>query len=250
MRAFITVVALSLAIAVNRPRSVPRPACGPTADRLIDDYLGAIGGYAAVEHIRTRRLRGTYDEGALHATTDIAWARPATRRVNVHAPGFEYAEGFDGSTWEYNFATRILKRDSGAAADAGRRGAEFDESFIDARAKGHHVELVGLDTLDRRETCALRVTLADGWEKEYYFDPRTYLIVAVRKAMPVHATGPAVISLSYYSDWRRVSGLLTPHTFIERERGSGRTMNVLHWELIELNPVLPPGELEVPSVTH
>jgi len=57
-------------------------------------------------------------------------------------------------------------------------------------------------------------------------------------------------SLSYYSDWRRFSGVLTLHTFIERERGSGRTMNTLHWELIELNPVLIPGELEVPSVTH
>ncbi|HYL56975.1 MAG TPA: hypothetical protein VEU73_15495 [Gemmatimonadales bacterium] len=250
MRAFITVVALSLAVAVNRPRGLPQPACGTTAQRLIDDYLAAIGGYAAVEHIHTRRMRGAYDEGPLHATTDIAWARPATRRVNVHAPGFEYAEGFDGSTWEYNFATHVLTRDSGAAADAGRRGAEFDESFIDARAKGHHVELVGLDTLDQRETCALRVTLADGWEKEYYFDPRTYLIVAVRKAMPVHATGPAVISLSYYSDWRRVSGVLTPHTFIERERGSGRTMNILHWDLIELNPVLTPTALAVPSVTH
>jgi len=250
MRAFIVVMALSLAIAVNRPRGVPQAACGTTADRLIDDYLAAIGGYAAVEHIRTRRMRGTYDEGALHATTDIAWARPATRRVNVHAPGFEYAEGFDGSTWEYNFATGVLKRDSGAAAAAGRRGAEFDESFIDYRAKGHHVELIGVDSLDRHQTCALRVTLADGWVKQYYFDPRAHLIVAVRKAMPVHATGPAVISLSYYSDWRRVSGILTPHTFIERERESGRTMNILHWDLIELNPELTPMELEVPSVTH
>src|SRR5690349_24086091 len=250
MRAFIVVVAAALAIAVNRPRGVPHPACATPADRLIDDSRAAIGGYAAAEHIRTRRMRGTYDEGTLHATTDIAWARPATRRVNVHAPGFEYAEGFDGSTWEYNFATRALKRDSGAAADAGRRGAEFDESFIDARAKGHHVELVVLDTRDQRETCALRVTLADGWEKEYYFDPRTYLFVAVRKAMPVHAPGAEVTSLSYYSDWRRVSGVLTPHTFIERERGSGRTMNILHWDLIELNPELTPMELEVPFVTH
>jgi hypothetical protein len=39
---------------------------------------------------------GRYDEGNMHATTDIAWERPGVRRVNVHAPGFEYSEGFDG----------------------------------------------------------------------------------------------------------------------------------------------------------
>lgn len=217
-----------------------------TADSVINAYLAAVGGRSAVLAVRTRRLRGTYDEGQLHAATDIVWARPATRRVNVHAPGFEYSEGFDGSTWEYNFKTGQLKRDSGAAADAGRRGAEFDESFIDYRVKGHRVALVGLDTLNGRAAYQLRVTLADGWVKEYYFDPTTQLIVALRKSMPVHATGAAVASLSYYGDWRKVGAVLMAHSFVEREVATSRTMNTLHWDVIELNVTLEPSELAPP----
>lgn len=59
------------------------------------------------------------------ARTDIAWQRPDTRRVNIHAPGFEYSEGYDGRTLEYNFQTLRLVVDTGAAADASRRGASL-----------------------------------------------------------------------------------------------------------------------------
>src|SRR5207249_379425 len=138
-----------------------------TADHVIGMYYAAIGGYDALKAVQSRRMRGTYAEGALRATTDVAWVRPAIRRVNVHAPGFEYSEGFDGATWEYNFQSRAFQRDSGTAADAGRRGAEFDESFVDYRAKGYRVILVGVDSLLGSETLHLRVTLDAGWVKEY-----------------------------------------------------------------------------------
>jgi len=209
--------------------------------------LRAVGGREAVASVHSRRLRGTYNEGSLHATTDMAWQRPALRRVNVHAPGFDYAEGFDGSTWEMDLSKGVLVRDTGAAADAGRRGAEFDESFIDYRAKGHTVAFDGLDTLEQRPVYRVRVTLADGWEKTYYFDMQTHLIVALRKAMPVHATGPKVTSLTYYDDWARDGPLLQAHTFVEREAASGRVMNTLHWDRIEINPSLEPSELRPPD---
>ncbi len=91
------------------------------------------------------------------------------------------------------------------------------------------------------------VTLADGWEKEYFFDTKTHLIVALRKSMPVHATGAAVVSLSYYGDWRRDGAVLEPHAFVEREVKTGRTMNALHWDAIELNAELSPSELQAPA---
>jgi hypothetical protein len=223
------------------------PAQTQSADYVIGMYYVAVGGYDAIKAVRSRRMRGTYAEGTLRATTDIAWARPAARRVNVHAPGFEYSEGFDGSTWEYNFQSKVFQRDSGAAADAGRRGAEFDESFVDYRAKGYRVTVVGTDSLMAHETFHLRVALEDGWTKEYYFDTRTHLIVALRKAMPIHASGPAVMSLSYYEDWRQNGALLEPHTFVEREAMTGRLMTRLHWDVIESNPTLGEEELQPPS---
>jgi hypothetical protein len=189
---------------------------------------------------------GRYDEGNMHATTDIVWERPGIRRVNVHASGFEYSEGFDGRmVWEYNHLTKRAVVDTGAAEAAARRGAEFDESFVDYGAKGSTVLLMGTDSvnvgtgsLTGKRAYRLTVTLSDGWAKDYYFDPVTHLILALRKAMPIHATGPAVESITEYSDWRQESGLLQPYKFVERVVRTGQVLNSLQWDRITSNAVI------------
>jgi hypothetical protein len=219
----------------------------PTANDIIAHYYRAIGGRDRLEQISTRHMWGTYSEGSLHANTDIAWKRPSLRRVNVHAPGFDYSEGFDGQTWEFNFQKQQLVIDTGAAADAGRRGAEFDESFVDYARKGHSVDLVGAESFENRSAHRIRVTLADGWQKEYVFDDSTGLILALRKAMPLHATGPAITSTTSYEDWRAEGGVLQPHRFAEHEAQSGRLLNTLQWDSILTNVHLSAGDIGRPS---
>jgi len=224
----------------------PSPGAA-TVDEIIAHYYRAIGGHDRLEQVVTRHMWGAYSEGTLEAKTDIVWKRPALRRVNVHAPGFDYSEGFDGKTWEYNFQKHQLVVDTGAAADAGRRGAEFDESFVDYAAKGHTVQLVGAESFGSRPAHRVRVTLADGWQKEYVFDDSTGLILALRKAMPLHATGPAITSITGYEDWRPEGGVLQPHRFAEHDVLSGKLMNTLQWDSIRTNVRLTSGELGRPA---
>ena len=224
----------------------PSPGAA-TVDEIIAHYYRAIGGHDRLEQVVTRHMLGAYSEGTLEAKTDIVWKRPALRRVNVHAPGFDYSEGFDGKTWEYNFQKHQLVVDTGAAADAGRRGAEFDESFVDYATKGHTVQLVGAESFGSRPAHRVRVTLADGWQKEYVFDDSTGLILALRKAMPLHATGPAITSITGYEDWRPEGGVLQPHRFAEHDVLSGKLMNTLQWDSIRTNVRLSSGELGRPA---
>lgn len=221
-------------------------ASAAAPDAIFTRYYNAVGGRDRLERIQSRRMWGVYSEGTLTANTDIAWKRPAVRRVNVHAPGFEYSEGFDGRTWEYNLQTQRLVVDTGAAADAGRRGAEFDESFVDYSRKGHQVSVLGAETFDGRPAHRVRVVLEDGWAKEYVFDDSTGLILALRKAMPLHATGAPVTSVTSYEDWRREGGILQPHRFIEREVQSGKLMNSLKWDSIRVDVDLSTRELGRP----
>jgi hypothetical protein len=229
------------------PREPVASSKAESADDIIARYYRAIGGHDRLAGITTRHMWGTYSEGSLTASTDIVWKRPMIRRVNVHAPGFDYAEGFDGKTWEYNFQKQQLVIDTGAAADAGRRGAEFDESFVDYPAKGHTVQLLGAESFAGRPAHRIRVTLADDWQKEYVFDDGTGLIVALRKAMPIHATGPAVTSVTAYEDWRKEGGLLQPHRFTERDVQSDRLLNTLQWDSIRTNVSLSARELGRPA---
>jgi hypothetical protein len=220
---------------------------GATADEIIEHYYSAIGGHDRLEQITTRHMWGSYSEGTLNAKTDIVWKRPALRRVNVHAPGFDYSEGFDGKTWEYNFQSKHAVVDTGAAADAGRRGAEFDESFVDYARKGHTVQVVGAESFGDRPAHRMRVTLADGWQKEYVFDDSTGLILALRKAMPLHATGPAITSITAYESWSEEGGVLQPHRFAEHDVLGGRLMNTLQWDSIRTNVSLSASDLGRPG---
>ena len=217
-----------------------------TPDAIFARYYRAVGGRDRLEQVKTRRMWGVYSEGTLTANTDMAWKRPSSRRVNVHAPGFEYSEGFDGRTWEYSFQTKRLVIDTGVAADAGRRGAEFDESFVDYAGKGHQVSVLGAESFDGRAAHRVRVVLQDGWAKEYVFDDSTGLILALRKAMPLHATGAPITSVTTYDDWRNEGGILQPHRFVEREVASGKLMNSLKWDSIVVNVGVTARELERP----
>jgi hypothetical protein len=230
----------------GQPRSAA-PLARSAADSVFEKYYRAIGGLDRLLGVSSRQMHGTYTEGTLLARTDIAWQRPDVRRVNVHAPGFEYSEGYDGRTWEFNFQSGQLVVDTGFAADAGRRGAEFDESFVSYDRKGHQVAVLGLEEFAGRQARRIRVTLSDGWVKEYLFDLQSGLIVALRKAMPIHAKGPVVESLTSYEDWRPTLGLLQPHRFIEREAGTGRLLNTLQWDGRVRRPPRLPGPMQGPT---
>jgi hypothetical protein len=243
-----TFCALIFAAACSHPRTSAEELNAPasTPDAIFAHYFRAIGGRDRLARIESRHMWGVYSEGTLSAHTDMVWKRPAWRRVNVHAPGFDYSEGFDGRTWEYSFQRQELKLDTGVAADAGRRGAEFDESFVDYVKKGHMVSVVGAETFEDRPAHRVRVELEDGWEKHYIFDDSTGLILALRKAMPIHATGAPVTSVTTYEDWRAEGGVLTPHRFVERELSSGRLLNSLQWDSIRTNVDLGARELGRP----
>ena len=228
------------------PGAVEPHASAPSPDAIFAHYFRAIGGRERLARVDSRHMWGVYSEGTLVAHTDMVWKRPAWRRVNVHAPGFDYSEGFDGRTWEYSFQNQQLKLDTGVAADAGRRGAEFDESFVDYARKGHQASMIGAETFEDRQAHRVRVTLADGWEKQYLFDDSTGLILALRKAMPIHATGAPVTSVTTYEDWRAEGGVLTPHRFVERELSSGRLLNSLQWDSIRTNVDVGARELGRP----
>lgn len=207
-----------------------------TVDTIIARYLTAIGGYRKLKAVRSLRLSGTYHEGDLIANTTIEWKRPASRFVMVGDPGAAYLEGYNGTSWEYSEAQKELKLTAGTPSESvARRGAEFDESIVDGKIKGNTIKLVGRERILGKDTFRLDVILADGWSKSYYIDSETYLIAAVRKAMPLHAVGPDIESLTSYEDYRRVSGVLYPHSFVEKKIATGETMNTLKWNKIEAN---------------
>jgi hypothetical protein len=218
------------------------------ADKLINEHIRARGGYKKIKAIKSLRMAGTYQEGKNTFNTYIEWKRPYFRVVVVGVPDEVYREGFNGTSWEYEKPSGKLKitPSSSEAGKTARRGSEFDESIIDYRQKGHHIEYIGKEKINEKDAYHLRVTLRDGWVKDYYLDANTYLILALRKAMPLHVTGPMIESLTMYSDYRPVDGVLYPHSFVERNTATGQIMNTLEWKTIEANVAIDDAQFSPP----
>ena len=106
--------------------------------------------------------------------------------------------------------------------------------------------LLGRERPRDLEVFRVRATRADGWVLEYYFDCHSHRLVALRKAMPLRAKGSDVESLTFYSDWRFVSGLLVSFSGQEQDVRTGAIMSTLRGEVIEHNVPLRRDQLFPP----
>ena len=218
------------------------------SDTIIAKYYRAVGGRDKLLAIKSRRLSGSYKQGSVDARTMILWRRPGVRRIEMQAPGINHAEGYDGSTWEHDYLTGKTVRDTGVASVAGRQGAEFDESFVQYAVKHNQVRSMGEGTLDGNPSYGMRVTLADGSKKDYFFDGKTGLIIAVRKIM-VLPGGRKVPTLTSYESWSDVGGVMMPHKFVERNTVNGGVISTTMWDTIEVNVATTAGDFKPPVAT-
>jgi hypothetical protein len=222
----------------------------PSVDQLLGAYYDAIGGYDRLKAVRVRRMEGVYREEKMIAPTEIIHERPNRRRVTVHGGAWDHYEGFDGAAWEFHRDSGKvghLTRVKGEAELAILRGVEFDESFVDYAARGFQARLIGRESVQGLDIYRVRITRTDEWVLDYLFDVHSHLLVGLQKAMPLHAQGAPITSLTMYQDWRFVSGLLVPFSGVEINLASGDTMSSLQWTAIAFNGPVDPAELMPPT---
>lgn len=69
----------------------------------------------------------------------------------------------------------------------------------------------------------------------------------MRKAMPLHAKGADIESLSYFSDYRKAGHVLRPFLIDERNTKTGKLMNTVRWNTIDSNAPVQTGAFVPPS---
>lgn len=240
MKYFIILTALLMTACTNNMQ---------TADQVINQYLEARGGYESIKNIQSKIYTGHYIEPGYNLLLEaqIHQKRPYYRLVGDPETGF--AEGFDGSSWEY-FSDRGVIRSEGEAEAATRRGSEFDESLIDYKEKGHDVEFKGIRNLNGEEVYELELIYNDGWVKTYFIDTSSNLITAMRKAMPLHARGDDIDYLVTITDYRKVGEVLFPFTHIEREYHTNKMISTTMWDTLILNKEIPDSLFSPPLFSN
>lgn len=209
-----------------------RPAHGqaagstPTADQILERYVQAIGGKAALEKVTTRVMKGTLeltpsgDTGSIvPGTVEIDGKAPNKRVVTSNVPGSGAdARGYNGASGWYVDPDEGPKDLTGSDLDAIKLDAEF---YRELKLKDLYPKMAvaGKATIGNSEAYVVDATLADGSLEKFYFDAQTGLLVRDDSPVVIPDEGKTT-QVSLLEDYRDVDGVKLPFT-IRRMRPDG-----------------------------
>jgi tetratricopeptide (TPR) repeat protein len=101
------------------------PVDMPTADELIDNYIRALGGAAAIDRIASREEQGTATQGGKVVPIEIVDQDPDKQAVVEHLPKGDGVSVFDGREGWSSMPGRNVRAMHGADLDAARMNADL-----------------------------------------------------------------------------------------------------------------------------
>lgn len=224
-----------------------------SAEEIIQNYIKARGGMEKILAIRTLIVRGEGSEGEkpMRPGRVMTRARPYYLLVGdpLKKAQASFAEGNDGSHWEFYRDPGLLLRPTGAPANAIRHTAYFDDALVmSAREPGWKVKLMGKETVANQETYRIHVVYPDGFENDFFVDSQKWLVVANRTAAQIHAFGDAVKTETRWLEWREVNGVLFPAMLQGVEIATNKILDRGRWTSYEVNIELPPDTFSPPTI--
>ena len=168
-------------------------AVAQSADEIVEKYLTAVGGRAAIGKITSRSMTGTITVstpgGDLSGTIELLNQQPNKSRslVKIDASAFNLGEividqRFDGTTG-YILDSFQGNRDVTGDQLASMKNSLFPNPFLNYKEQGITIELVGKEKVGDRDAYVLTVKSVSGPPSRQYVDAQSYLpIKAVVKA--------------------------------------------------------------------
>ncbi|MGH9495058.1 MAG: c-type cytochrome [Candidatus Sulfotelmatobacter sp.] len=196
---------------------------GPTADQLLDKYIHAAGGSAAIEKISSRVMKGSIDVGGKSLPIDIYAKDPEKRISFTHLPEGDSVTAFNGQEGWMRTPGRPLREMHGADLDGAAIDAnlhlptQLKRMITDAKVRGaekvgdHEANVV----VGKREGKPPLIL---------YFDQQTGLLVRlVRYGDTALGLLPTQID---YADYREANGVQVPYRWTLARPGGRFTIQI------------------------
>jgi outer membrane lipoprotein-sorting protein len=219
MKRTLTIILLSLLVAVTvyaqagqqKSATDAKPAAKlPTVDQVLDKYVQAIGGKAAVEKATTRVSKGSFEIPAYGATgTAEIYAKAPNKSASViNVAGYGVVQDvFDGKTgWSLDPQSGLREK-AGAELASTKLDSELHKS-IKLKQLYPKIVVKGTDKVGDKDVYVLEATPAEGSTETWYFDTQTGLILRedTERESP---QGKRAIQV-FYEDYREVDGVKMP----------------------------------------
>jgi hypothetical protein len=191
----------------------------PTAREVVDRFVKASGGEAALQAIKSMRVKGTFSivGQSLGGDLEMMSARPNKLLMRVSVPAIgTIEEGFDGKIgWSINPL-------EGPSLVTDRQLSErADEAWFDAELhKDDYVKemsVVGRESLDKRDVYRVKVVTVRGNEQFELYDVDNGLQVAVEASRDTPlGIIPSVVLMKEY---QKFGAVLMPTKVVQRVLG-------------------------------
>jgi len=197
-----------------------RVVAAQTADDVIEKYLAAIGGRAALEKITSRSTTGTITvslpPGPVSGTIEILNQQPNKVRsvmkldlTSLGAGQLIREQRFDGTTGYVLDSMQGNREITGNQLD-NLKNAVFPTPLLTYKERGATAELAGKEKVNGRDAYVVVVKPKTGPLVRHFFDAETYLPARIVVKLDVPEAGGELEQTSDLSDYRVVDGIKIP----------------------------------------
>jgi outer membrane lipoprotein-sorting protein len=186
------------------------------ADKIIDQYLKAIGGKKVVSRVQTVSFDGTVGSAtdANSGTYTLKIKEPNRYYSELRLQGKTFIQAYNGkSAWHQGQDGEISTLLGQEALQLEAAGQYYNTRLQSLAKKKVGAAFKGTTQVHGKDALKVELTYPTGIHWEVFFDPQTHLIVQERSIL---ADVPQEID---YADYRPVSGLKVPYA-IELHHGS------------------------------
>jgi hypothetical protein len=206
-----------------KPETKPAASL-PSVEQVLDKYVQALGGKAAIEKLTNRVAKGTFEIPAFGAAGTVeSYAKaPNKQAVVIDIPGFgTIKQGFDGTVaWAVDPQSGMREQSGGELAST-KRQAIF---YRDLKLKEIYPKITvkGKEKVGEKDTYVLEATPADGSPEQWYFDTATGLLV--RRDAEIESPQGNMAVQVYVDAYKEVDGIKIPS--VSRQVRSDFTLNI------------------------
>lgn len=200
-----------------------------TADEIINNYFENTGGLDQWKSIKAIKFEGNINIQGMEIPIEMIQTTDGLTMAKANFQGQNFYQNvYDGETlWSTNQMTmQAEKSDTESTENFKNDLNDFPDAFIDYKAKGYTVELIGTETIEGTETYKIKLVkepiMVDGKEEQdisfHYFDKENFVPIVVEKEIK---SGPAagMVGQTTLSDYQEVDGLYFPYSIMEGVKG-------------------------------
>ncbi len=215
MKRIMTVILLSLAVAgaAFAQEAKPKPADAmPTADQIIDKYVQALGGKAAIEKVNSRVTKGSLEIPAVGVSGTVeTYEKGPNKAITIATiPGVGVIqEAYDGSVaWSDNPMTGLRDKSGVELANA-KLEAELHKA-VKLKQLYPTITLKGKEKVGEKDVYVIEATPKEGSVEKWYFDAQTGLMI--RTDTTQESPEGKVPTEIYIDEYKDVDGVKVPVT--------------------------------------